>query len=102
MDDKRTAYAYVQLTVQVSAGSWGPQCTLAQATEQAIESARSSINSLFKGRPQFQLMEVKEVTVTFNERHRSCPRCGQNYPPPAVAVESPKSEEAAEFEPEDL
>jgi len=76
--EKRTAYAYVTVELQITVGSWGPECTLKQATEQAQSSALGSLNALIKDNGhRFKVLKVTEVNTTFQERNESCPRCGQ-------------------------
>lgn len=40
------AHAVVELIVQVTAESWGPDCTVGQAATQAVESAVQKLNNL--------------------------------------------------------
>lgn len=41
-----TARCVVELTVSVETGAWGPECTIAQAVEQARDSAVGDIQRL--------------------------------------------------------
>lgn len=68
-DDRRSAFARVQLIVEVDTGSWGADCTLAQATKQAQESAVGLVRNLFiKREHEVRIVSVANVAVTFAEK----------------------------------
>ncbi len=65
--DQRCAFANVKVTLIVPVGSWGPDCTLAQATRQAEDSAVSLVRNQFAKRPDIQVHAVEHVGVTYSE-----------------------------------
>lgn len=81
MEDRRTAYAYVTLNVTVRTGSWGPDCTLAQATKQSEDSVMGILTLALKQQiqtGQISITGTKHINVTFGVWKDSCPRCGRS------------------------
>ena len=48
MSERRTGLATVTITLEIETGSWGPECTLGQATKQAEEEARIRLDKILR------------------------------------------------------
>lgn len=48
MAERRSAIARVQIVVEIETGSWGPDCTLGQITQQAREEALGRAKRLLR------------------------------------------------------
>jgi hypothetical protein len=60
-----SSYAEVEVIVKVSnLGPWGDDCTLGQARKQAVESAESQIEQLFRGRACLHVVDTKVIAVS--------------------------------------
>jgi hypothetical protein len=58
-------YAKVKVIVEVSnLGPWGDDCTLGQARKQAVESAKSQVIQLFRGRACLHVVDTKVIAVS--------------------------------------
>lgn len=67
--DQRTATAIVKVTLLVPTGTWGPDCTLAQATRQAEADALQKVQQRFQRDP-VRVHAIDHVAVTFTEHTR--------------------------------
>lgn len=59
-----SAFAVVQLRITVKTGTWGEDCTIAQAVAQAVESAKGKVTNLIKDDPDITLSDAEFVRVS--------------------------------------
>lgn len=57
------AHAIVTITIQVKTGTWGHDCTVAQAVGQAAESAQDQVQQLIARSPEISIIDTKFVRV---------------------------------------
>lgn len=60
--DDRTAVVTVQVLVETTVGSWGPECTIAQAERQGAESALRLVSELLE-HSRVRLVKVAQTEV---------------------------------------
>ena len=70
---RTTTMARVRLTVDVSVGSWGPECKIDQVYQQASEEAINRVRRLINdhGAKVVGLVEVEAITTALEERERA-------------------------------
>ena len=63
--------ARVRLTLDVSVGSWGPNCLIDQVYRQASEEAINRVRSLVQGRARVVgVVEVEAITTALEEKEK--------------------------------
>lgn len=68
---RTTTKARVRLTVDVTVGSWGPDCLIEQVYRQAAQEAIQRVRSLCQGKAVvIGMVEVEAITTAYEEREQ--------------------------------
>ncbi len=61
--EPKNAIVIVEVNVAVECSAWGPECTIAQAVEQAIVSARTRIQRAVEGEKSISVLGASTARV---------------------------------------
>ena len=64
------AYAVVEITVEVKAQNWGPECTVEQAVEQATREATDKLRNVLSKDNGMRVLKAKAVRVICDAKER--------------------------------